>query len=71
MAIKRADGTLLFNPTPQTTLQGGDTLIVVGMRHNLEKLEAMLGPPCRFNPAPLTIYLRICSLFPAFGGNRV
>ena len=44
VAVKRADGTLLFNPTPHTTLQGGDTLIVVGMRHNLEKLEEMLGP---------------------------
>lgn len=44
VAVKRADGTLLFNPTPHTTLQGGDTLIAVGMRHNLEKLEAMMGP---------------------------
>jgi len=42
VAIKRGDGTSLFNPTPQTTLQGGDTLIVVGMRHNLEKLEEMM-----------------------------
>jgi voltage-gated potassium channel len=45
VAVKRADGTLLFNPTPHTTLQGGDTLIAVGMRHNLEKLEDMMGPP--------------------------
>ena len=44
VAVKRADGTLLFNPTPHTTLQGGDTLIAVGMRHNLEKLEEMMGP---------------------------
>jgi len=44
VAIKRADGTSLFNPTLQTTLQGGDTLIAVGMRHNLEKLEEMMGP---------------------------
>ena len=44
VAIKRADGTSLFNPTPQNTLQGGDTLIVVGLRHNLEKLEEMMGP---------------------------
>jgi voltage-gated potassium channel len=45
VAVKRADGTLLFNPTPHTTLQGGDTLIAVGMRHNLEKLEDLMGPP--------------------------
>jgi voltage-gated potassium channel len=44
VAIKRADGTSLFNPTPQITLQGGDTLIVVGLRNNLEKLEEMVGP---------------------------
>jgi voltage-gated potassium channel len=44
VAIKRGDGTLLFNPTPQTTLKGGDTLIAVGMRHNLEKLEEVAGP---------------------------
>jgi voltage-gated potassium channel len=44
VAIKRADGASLFNPTPQTTLQGGDTLIVVGMRHNLEKLEELMSP---------------------------
>jgi voltage-gated potassium channel len=44
VAVKRADGTLLFNPTPHTTLQGGDTLIAVGMRHNLEKLEDMMEP---------------------------
>ena len=44
VAIKRGDGTSLFNPTPQTTLKGGDTLIVVGLRHNLEKLEEMMGP---------------------------
>jgi voltage-gated potassium channel len=44
VAIKRGDGTLIFNPTPQTTLQGRDTLIAVGMRHNLEKLEEMMGP---------------------------
>jgi voltage-gated potassium channel len=44
VAIKRGDGALLFNPTPRTTLQSGDTLIVVGMRHNLEKLEELMGP---------------------------
>ena len=43
VAIKRADGDMLFNPTPDTTLQGGDTLIVVGMRHNLEKFEDDAG----------------------------
>ncbi len=43
VAIKRADGELLFNPTPQTAIQAGDTLIAVGLRSNLEALEKMLG----------------------------
>lgn len=43
IAIKRADGEMLFNPTPDTAIQAGDTLIAVGLRHNLEALEKMLG----------------------------
>ena len=42
VAIKRANGDLAFNPTPDSTLQGGDTLIAVGLRKNLEALEDML-----------------------------
>jgi len=43
VAIKRADGEFLFNPTPQTPILAGDTLIAVGLRPNLETLEKMLG----------------------------
>jgi voltage-gated potassium channel len=42
VAIKRADGEMLFNPTPETPIQGGDTLILLGMRKNLDALEAIL-----------------------------
>lgn len=43
VAIKRADGELLFNPTPDTALFPGDTVIAVGMRQNLEALERIAG----------------------------
>jgi voltage-gated potassium channel len=42
VAIKRADGEMLFNPTPETTIQAGDTLILLGMRQELEALEEIL-----------------------------
>ncbi len=43
VAIKRADGEMLFNPTPENTLRAGDTLIVLGLRKNLEALEKMVS----------------------------
>ena len=43
VAIKRADGEMLFNPTPDNTLRAGDTLIVLGLRKNLEALEEMVS----------------------------
>ena len=42
VAIKRADGEMLFNPTLETPILAGDTLIALGMRHNLERLEEMV-----------------------------
>ena len=42
VAIKRADGEMLFNPTLETPILAGDTLIALGMRHNLEMLEKMV-----------------------------
>ena len=42
VAIKRADGEMLFNPTLETPILAGDTLIALGMRHNLEALEKMV-----------------------------
>lgn len=43
VAIKRADGEMLFNPTPETIIYEEDTLIALGFRHNLEGLEKMAG----------------------------
>ena len=42
VALKRADGEMLFNPTLETPILAGDTLIALGMRHNLEALEKMV-----------------------------
>jgi voltage-gated potassium channel len=42
VAIKRADGEMLFNPTLQTLILAGDTLIALGMRRNLEALEKLV-----------------------------
>ncbi len=43
VAIKRADGEMLFNPTLETVIQGGDTLIALGRRQNLEALADCCG----------------------------
>ncbi len=43
VAIKRADGTMLFNPTMESPILAGDTLIVLGLRKNLEALEKLAG----------------------------
>jgi voltage-gated potassium channel len=42
VAIKRADGEMLFNPQPETPILAGDTLIAVGNRKNLDALEEMV-----------------------------
>jgi voltage-gated potassium channel len=42
VAIKRASGEMLFNPSHDTTILAGDTLIALGLRKNLDALEAMV-----------------------------
>jgi voltage-gated potassium channel len=42
VAIKRADGEMLFNPSHETRILAGDTLIALGLRKNLDALEALL-----------------------------
>jgi len=41
VAIKRADGEMLFNPSHETRILAGDTLIALGLRKNLDALEAI------------------------------
>lgn len=43
IAIKKSDGNMLFNPSFETVIQGGDTVIAVGEEANLQKLEKILN----------------------------
>jgi voltage-gated potassium channel len=47
MAIRTADGRMLFNPTADTAIQGGDYLIVMGRQESLRSLESMVAEPRR------------------------
>ena len=42
LAIRKADGQMLFNPPAEATIAGGDYLIVMGEQQDLRKLEALL-----------------------------
>jgi len=42
VAIKRDGGEMLFNPSHETPILAGDTLIALGLRKNLDALEQML-----------------------------
>ena len=44
VAVKRASGDMLFNPSSQTRLEAGDTLIAIGEKENLEGLKRLLNP---------------------------
>jgi voltage-gated potassium channel len=41
VAIKRPDGQMLFNPAPEVALGEGDTLVSLGHRDRLDRLEAL------------------------------
>ena len=43
VAIKRSDGKMLYNPTRDTTIEAGDTFVVLGERTKLEELESISG----------------------------
>jgi len=42
IAIKKSDGTMEFNPKPDSLIQEGDTIITVGQKANLKELECLL-----------------------------
>lgn len=44
IAIKKLDGAMLFNPSFESIIKAGDTLIAVGKAENLQKLEDVLNP---------------------------
>ncbi len=41
VAIKKPQGEMLFNPAPEMAMAGGDTLITLGRRDQLDRLEAL------------------------------
>jgi voltage-gated potassium channel len=41
VAIKKRDGAMIYTPPPETVMEGGDTLIALGKRSQLDQLEAM------------------------------
>jgi voltage-gated potassium channel len=44
IAVKSIDGKMSFNPSFETTLKAGDTVIAIGEEKNLAKLDAVLNP---------------------------
>jgi voltage-gated potassium channel len=44
IAIKKSDGSMLFNPSFESVIKDGDTLIAVGEDANLQKLAQILDP---------------------------
>jgi voltage-gated potassium channel len=45
VAIKKADGSMVYNPPGYAVFDAGDTLIALGHRQQLDQLEALAGPP--------------------------
>jgi voltage-gated potassium channel len=43
LAVRKADGAMLFNPAPEQKIAAGDYLIVMGESEGLRKLEQMLA----------------------------
>ena len=47
LAIRKSDGSMIFNPPAETVLLGGDHLIVMGEPKNLRSLETMMSAGVR------------------------
>ncbi len=45
LALRKANGEMIFNPPPETTVDAGDFLIVLGEQMNLRNLERILTEP--------------------------
>ncbi len=42
IAIKKHTGEMIFNPVPKTVLEPGDTMVIVGPKENLKRLQETL-----------------------------
>jgi voltage-gated potassium channel len=45
MAIRKRDGQMVFNPSADTAVHGGEYLIVMGRQENLRTLEILIAEP--------------------------
>ncbi len=43
LALKKAAGTMMFNPDGKTKLEGGDVLIAIGERSQLKRISEELN----------------------------
>lgn len=44
IAVKKTDGSMQFNPSSETMIKAGETVVAVGIEENLKKLEQILNP---------------------------
>jgi len=44
VAIKKAEGNIMFNPSSNDIIEAGDTLIAIGADNNIAKLTKLLNP---------------------------
>jgi len=44
VAVRKPGGEMLFNPSSQTRLEGGDTVVAIGEKKNLVQIEKVLNP---------------------------
>jgi voltage-gated potassium channel len=42
VGVKKESGEMIYNPSSETQLEAGDTLIILGERRNLDKLEKLV-----------------------------
>jgi voltage-gated potassium channel len=58
VGIKRLDGQMVYNPSPQEVLQAGDILVVIGPQENLARFGAdLFGCPY---PSPNLARVKDC-----------
>ena len=47
LAVKNAEGKMVFNPAADSVIRAGDCLIVIGGDDRLKKLESLANPAAR------------------------